>query len=108
MTWGPFLYVLFLLVFFCVVIPAAVAAYWFWTNRGGRGSAPIMRRVAIAFGSLAFAYLCHLIAVAFGFVGPKPVYTVGYAISFWIGQAILAYALIELVKFLQGGDQDRE
>lgn len=105
MTWGPFLFALFILVFFCVAIPAAVAAYWCWTN--SRHSDEALRAFALVLGAVSLECICRLVATSFGFIGPRPVYSIGYAITYWTGQAVLAYALVQLVKVLMDGGRPK-
>jgi hypothetical protein len=98
MNWGPFLFALFMLIFFGICIPAAVVALWFWAGRRltGGGSDPTVARVALAFAAVFYAYMSNLIAACFGFVGPRPVFSIGYSIFYWQGQLALAVAMVAL------------
>lgn len=103
MKWGALLFILLITVFFTVCIPAAVAGMWCWRNRG---TSKIVKRTGFVLFAVSFESLTRLFAAGFGFVGPKPQYSIGYAICYWIGQCVLAAAVLDLLALLLGGSNN--
>ena len=107
MTWGPMWFVLFVTVFFSICIPSAIGAYWCWTNRKIEGKTnEVLVRWAILLAAVSYDCFSKLVANAFGYIGPRPKYTLGFAIVFWQGQIVLSAAMIYLVMFFVGNKKD--
>lgn len=104
MSWGPFFFVFFVIVFFSVCIPAGVIGYFYHHN--GKGS-DLMSHQALSHFGLAFCFGCMLLAPAFGFNGPKPVYSLGYTIVSWSGISVLAIIEVRHLLFLIRGGKRR-
>lgn len=100
MSWGPFFFVFFVVSFFSVCIPAGVISYYYLKN--GKGS-DLMSHQAASHLGLAVCFGCMLVANAFGFEGPKPVYTIGYAMCWWFGIGVLAIIEVRHLLFLVRG-----
>lgn len=92
MKWGPVLYIFFVTTFFSACIPAGIHGYWYFINRKAVvGAEKWMLQHALWYFGVALLFLCDLVANAcFGFVGPKPVYTLGFALTYWGARVVVS------------------
>lgn len=91
MTLPKFLFLLFLFIV-SDTIAAYIAGLTLWSWRHLNGVSAVMRAMALLMFAICIEGCLALVAHSFGFK-TQPVYTVGYAWSFWIGRAARSAAL---------------
>jgi hypothetical protein len=86
MTLGAFLFLLFLIIV-SDTIAAFIGGSALWSHHRYNGHSEMARRIALVLFGVWFAGMAHLVANTFGYT-TKPSYTLGFGISFWVGQAV--------------------
>lgn len=92
----PWLFLLFLSIA-SDIIAAAVGSWIFWKHRNGAGI-----RWALLYAGIFLRGMGELCANAFGFE-VRPVYTLGYAVTYWVTRGIYCGCVWQSVLYLSGG-----